>query len=111
MEIHHQVKENICVLYLSGRMNATNASKFKKYVTDLVNDGYLTFICDMSDLKFIDSSGLGALVSFMRKVSSQKGSISLSGLSEEIQSLFELTRMHKIFDIYTTCEDALHAVQ
>lgn len=111
MELHHAVNGNVCVVYLNGRLNATNAPKLKKYVTGLVDSGSLTFVCDMSDLKFIDSSGLGALVSFMRQVSSKKGTICLSGLSAEVQSLFELTRMHKIFDIYTTEKDALQAIQ
>jgi anti-sigma B factor antagonist len=60
----------------------------------------------MAAIDFIDSSGLGALVGALKGVSKEKGEIRIAGLSPEVRTIFELTRLHRIFDIYENIETA-----
>ena len=64
------------------------------------------FIIDFARTGYIDSSGLGALVSISKKVREQGGELRLSGLNEDLRSLFELTKLDTLFAISDTAERA-----
>ena len=64
-------------------------------------------VLDMSEVEFIDSSGLGVILSCYRHLNSANGDLKLCCLNEQVQTLFELVRMHRIFDIYKTQEEAI----
>ncbi len=66
-----------------------------------------TLILDLSALNFVDSSGLGALLSILRVMNGKDGQLRLFGLSRPVRALFELVRMHRIFLIFNTREEAL----
>jgi anti-sigma B factor antagonist len=66
-------------------------------------------VFDLSRLRFTDSSGLGALISCLRKVNANGGDLKLCAMSDQVRALFELVRMHKVFDIYATREEAVRA--
>ena len=63
----------------------------------------------MSKLQFIDSSGLGALISCQRILKSQHGQFRLSCLTVAVVALFDLMRMNRVFQIHETCEEAVKA--
>ena len=62
-------------------------------------DGKTDFIFDFSNCDFIDSTGLGALVSIYKKCVEKNGSLKLKSLKPEVDKLFKLTRLDKVFDI------------
>jgi anti-sigma B factor antagonist len=62
---------------------------------------------DLSDVRFIDSSGLGALVSGFKNAVTYKGSLALAGFQDQVRSMFELTRLNRVFDIYVSEQEAL----
>ena len=64
-------------------------------------------LLDMSRLTFVDSSGLGALLSCLRTMKGKKGQLLLFGMTKPVRALFELVRMHRIFSIYNSQEEAL----
>ena len=66
-------------------------------------------IFDLSKLRFIDSTGLGAIVSFLKQSKTAGGSLKLCGMSPAVRKLFELVRVHKIIDIFNTKEETLRA--
>jgi len=68
-------------------------------------------VFDLSQLRFIDSSGLGAFLSCLRQLSTKGGELKLCGLSNQVYQTFELVRMHRIFDIYSTKSEAVQAFQ
>jgi anti-sigma B factor antagonist len=68
-------------------------------------------ILDLGRLRFIDSSGLGAMLSCLRQLNAAGGDLKLCGMSKAVRAVFELVRMHKIFDIYGTREQAVSAFQ
>ena len=91
-------------------LDASNVREFKEAIgLVLVQDAHI--VLDMSRLGIIDSSGLGAILSCLRKLETSRGVLKLCGLSKQIQSLFELVKMHRILDIYKTKEEAIQAFQ
>jgi len=66
-------------------------------------------VLDLSAVTFIDSSGLGVLISCLKKAREAGGDIKLCGLTSQVRALFQLVRMHKLFDIYNSREEAAHA--
>jgi anti-sigma B factor antagonist len=89
-------------------LDASNATEFKRDVAPLL-DGTMKAVFDLSRLRFVDSSGLGAFISCLRKLNAKGGDLKLCGMSKQVRAVFELVRMHRIFDILSTREDAVRA--
>lgn len=101
--------ENVTVIHLPGEsLDASNANSFKQKIMPAIS-GHTRVIFEMSNLKFVDSSGLGALLSCLRHLNANGGDLKLAGMQKPVQALFELVRMHRIFDLYETEEAALAA--
>jgi len=64
-------------------------------------------IVDFSQCEFVDSIFLGALVVFLKRMTQVIGDIRIVGFKPAVRAMFELTRMHNVFDIYETVEDAI----
>jgi anti-sigma B factor antagonist len=97
------------VIVQSANLDAGNVKIFKDALhPQLLAHEYV--LLDMSRLGFIDSSGLGALLSGLRTMNSKEGQLKLFGMEKPVQALFELVRMHRIFSIYNTREEALAAL-
>jgi len=73
--------------------------EFRARVNELIKNGTINFIFDFIECKFIDSTGLGALVSIYKKCVEREGSIKLKHLNSNIEKLFKLTRLDKVFEI------------
>lgn len=95
---------NICVE--EERMDAHNSGDLKEQMLQLFDDGKCSLIIDLGKVRFIDSSGLGALVSGFKNASARDGNLKLCCLQPQVQSMFELTRLHRVFEIFTNQEEA-----
>ena len=84
-----------------------NRQELKAAVQEALDQGERKFLIDFSRTGYIDSSGLGALVSISKRVREQSGELRLSGLNEDLRSLFELTKLDTLFSIAETAEQAL----
>jgi len=87
-------------------LDASNAKAFKEAIRPLLTQG-ARIVLDLSRIEFIDSSGLGALVSCLRQAHADGGEIKLSGLSKPARALFELVRMHRVFEVFNSSEEAV----
>ena len=103
-----QFDDNIVLGIKEERLDANNSMDLKEHVLTLLNQGHTKFVIDLSDVLFVDSSGLGVLLSGYKNVSLKSGRFSLVGLHQRVQSMFELTRLHRVFDIYPNLEEALN---
>ena len=74
-------------------------AEFRTKINKLIEEGNKDFIFNFSECIFIDSTGLGALVSIYKKCAEKGGSIKLKSLNSEVLKLFQLTRLDKIFEI------------
>lgn len=97
------------VLTLRGPLTAGNASIFQNAIRR--EDPAPTLILDLSDVPYVDSAGLGCLVSAF--VSRQKAGrkMILSGINPRVQKLFEITRVQDLFLIFSSPEEAIAALQ
>lgn len=89
------------------RLDAHNSSELKAQMLKLFEEGKNNLVIDLQAVRFVDSSGLGALVSGFKNASSRNGSLKLSGLQLQVKSMFELTRLHRVFEIFTDVDEAL----
>lgn len=111
MEVTLEKIDNVTVITLPGEsLDASNAKEFKRDILSAL-EGQTRVIFDMSNLKFVDSSGLGAILSCLRQLNAGGGDLKLSGMLKPVRALFELVRMHRVFDIYNTKEEAIAAFQ
>jgi anti-sigma B factor antagonist len=91
-------------------LDASNAGEFKRDMLPVLQTN-TKLVLDLSRLNFVDSSGLGALLSCLRQLTARSGDLKLCGMSKQVRALFELVRMHRIFDIYGSREEAVSAFQ
>lgn len=89
------------------RATLNEADDFKQRLTENIENGYKKIVVDLSDCEFIDSTFLGALVISLKKVTSLGGDLRLVGFQPAVQSMFELTRMYRVFETFNTKEDAI----
>ena len=69
-----------------------------------------TFVIDFANTGYIDSSGLGVLVSLSKKIREQGGELRLAGLNEDLRTLFELTKLDTLFKISDSRAEALQGL-
>jgi anti-sigma B factor antagonist len=105
-----QIEEHdkaMLLIVLEERLDAHNSGELKTQMLKLFEEGKLNLVIDLQRVKFIDSSGLGAMVSGFKNASSRNGTLKLSGLQLQVKSMFELTRLHRVFEIFPSVEEAL----
>lgn len=97
----------ITVVHVDGQLIVGNRQELKQLIQESVDRGDRKFLLDFSKAAYIDSSGLGALVSISKKVRETGGDLRLSGLNEDLRSLFELTKLDTLFSITDELKQAL----
>jgi anti-sigma B factor antagonist len=95
------------IVTVDGQLVVTNRQEFKQAILDAVEQGTRLVVVDFSQSGYIDSSGLGALVSLSRRLREAGGDLRLVGLNDDLRTLFELTRLDALFPLYATRADAL----
>lgn len=106
MEINCISTEQVNILTLSGRLDGRNPRILKEKLTQELRTSN-RIILDLSSVNYIDSTGLGVLVGGLKKAMRQEGDIRLVSPSNEVRMLMELTRVDKVFLIYSNQETAL----
>ncbi len=81
------------------RIDVQNAEEFRKHLLQLIQSGMKTVIVDLGSVRFIDSSGLGALVYALRESKLAKGDLKVANLHSQVYAMFKVTRLNKIFDV------------
>lgn len=89
------------------RVDAHNSGELKEHLLHLIEQGDHTIIVQLGQVRFIDSSGLGALLSGYKNAAAKSGKLALSNVQPQVLSMFELTRLNQVFEIYTDLSEAL----
>lgn len=97
----------VTVVQAEGQLIVSNRQELKDLVTAALDHGDRRILIDFSQTGYIDSSGLGALVSISKRIRESGGELRLSGLNEDLRSLFELTKLDTLFAIADTPQQAL----
>jgi anti-sigma B factor antagonist len=97
----------VLVVEVEGQLIVGNRQELKATIQQALDNGERKLLVDFAKTGYIDSSGLGALVSISKKVREQGGELRLSGLNEDLRSLFELTKLDTLFAIADSSAQAL----
>jgi len=94
------MSSSVKVLELSGILDGIRGNELRREVSGIVANGVDILLLDLKEVKFIDSSGLGALVSAMQMVRNANGKLFVCSISDQVRMLFELTKMDRIFQSF-----------
>jgi anti-sigma B factor antagonist len=109
MEIDVETIGDVAVAtLLVDELDADNAVEFKRDIAPVL-EAHAKIVLDLSRLRFVDSSGLGAFLSCLRKVNAKGGDLKLCRLSKQVRTVMELVRMHRMMDIFGAREEAVRA--
>jgi anti-sigma B factor antagonist len=111
MEIATNKRGKVLVVKpLETRLDASQAIDFKDKMAAYIREGNQQIVLNISDVDFIDSSGLGAIVTSL-KLQQQEGGIAICGARDTIKSMFKLTRMDRVFQIYEHEDEAVEVMK
>jgi anti-sigma B factor antagonist len=96
---------NIKIIQPSGILDGTTAQEFRQQIKSLAEKQVSIILIDFKDVKFMDSSGLGALILSLKTVRSAGIKMVLCSINDQIRMLFELTSMDRVFEIYPSREE------
>lgn len=98
---------NVTVLDVEGQLIVGNRQELKQKVLEELENGERKFLIDFDRTGYIDSSGLGVLVSLSKKIREQGGELRLANLNDDLRTLFELTKLDTLFQISSSRDEAL----
>jgi anti-sigma B factor antagonist len=107
MEITVTEKDTVAVLTLKGKLDMANAAELKNEVKKQFDRQQRRIHLNMRDVDFINSSGLGTLVSMMKEARVLKGRLTLSNLAPYVSEIFEITQLSNVFEIFGDIEEAM----
>lgn len=109
MEMSAKTEGDICILCVQEeRIDAAVALAFKENVRTLTTEAPPRVVLDLTQVKFIDSSGLGAIVASLKLLTPERKLV-LAGLTPPVEKVFRLTRMDSVFDVFLTLDAAVEA--
>ena len=95
------------VIAVEGQLIVGNRQELKRKVLAELERGGRRFVIDFTRTGYIDSSGLGILVSLSKSIRKERGDLRLASLNDDLRTLFELTKLDTLFEIHATLRDAL----
>ncbi|MBD2494413.1 STAS domain-containing protein [Nostoc sp. FACHB-280] len=98
-------KLRLTVLEPAGILDKISGNQLHNEISALINNGTNIILIDMQGIKFIDSSGLGYLVSAMQMVSNANAKLFVCSISDQVQMLFEMTKVNKLLQIFVDKEE------
>jgi len=108
MKIKKNPQDDVMVLELSGKiMGGPDFEKFKDEVTTVVDGGFKKVVLDMSGVPWINSTGLGILITGYHSIKAAEGVLKICAVKERVLSIFYISQLENIFDVYETREEAL----
>ncbi len=108
MKIKHQEKYNAVVIELKGNvMGGDDTKEFNELLHKLLDEGKKNVVVDLSEVKFMNSSGLGMLIGGLTTMKKAGANLKLARTTEKIESLLVITKLSTIFESYETVEDAI----
>ena len=108
---HEDLGSNGHVITVAGEIHVSTAPRFSEELNEAIRDDAPAVVLDLSDVDFIDSTGLSVLLNGLRRVTRQHGRMALVATNPTVLRLFEITRLDATFDIHPTREAALSAVR
>ena len=97
---------NVTVIQPTGRLNMVAASALRKQLQDIVEGGSSRIVVDLSATEFIDSSGLGALISGLKIARQEGGDLRIAATPKQVGTVLELTNLNRVLPTYESVDTA-----
>jgi len=108
MKIKQNPQGEVMVLELSGKiMGGPDFDKFKGEISDLVEKGFNHVVLDMSGVPWINSTGLGILITGYHTLKAAEGSMTICNVKERVLSIFYISQLENIFQVFETLDEAM----
>ena len=102
-----QTDGGITVLAATGRLDVAGAPALKDAISEVVKNGPPRVVIDMEGVSFVDSTGLGSVISALKQVRGGQGELRLAAPNQQVRVVLELTTLDRVFPYYATVEEAL----
>lgn len=109
LEVEVHKHGDLSVVAMRGRLDAAQAAFAREQVAHLAGSGHSRIVLDLADLGWIDSSGVGVLVSLSRRSRGAGGDVRVAGLNGQPKEIFRLLRLELAFPIFESIETALNS--
>jgi anti-sigma B factor antagonist len=106
-----RIDDTIAVITLTGEVDLYTAPEFKQHLLEEIEQGILQVVVDFSDTTFIDSTTLGVLVGGVKRLRPLGGRLTLVCDDRNIIKIFEITGLHRVFEIFASRDEALEAMR
>jgi len=107
MNIESHIENQVEILKIQGTLNAQNVAEIKSYIEKILGGNVRLAVLDLENLEEIDSSGIGAIVSLLKRMRMQKRDVRIFRLRGTVKKLFELLRIDKSMEVFEDLDKAL----
>ena len=107
MQISEKNINGVTVLVINGDIDLNSSPTMRQKFDELIKKNINKIIVNFQDVSYIDSSGLATVIEMLQRLKKNQGQLRLSNLSEKIKNLFEITKIDKLFQMYSDEEEAL----
>ena len=102
-----QTEGGITVVAPTGRLDVAGAPALKDAITEVVKNGPPRVVIDMEGISFVDSTGLGSVISALKQLRGSQGDLRLAAPNQQVRVVLELTTLDRVFPYFATVEEAL----
>lgn len=110
LSITSETRGEATIVHVGGEIDVYTAPALREHLDEHISQGRLLLVLDLAGVSFMASTGLGVLVGRLKLVRAANGAMLLVCSSERILSVFSITGLDKVFQIFPTVDDALVAV-
>jgi anti-sigma B factor antagonist len=107
--VDHRLYGDLTIVTVKGEIDVFTSPKLRETLVELVEAGGLHVVFDLSEVDFLDSTGLGVLIGVYNRLRSRSGSMTLAGANDRVSNVFHVTQLTKIFVLHDSLEEALRA--
>jgi anti-anti-sigma factor len=108
----HRIEGNVCVISIEGNIALDGVNEAKAYLRPhLESPEVKGLVMNFEKVNFIDSSGIGLIVSIFKTMQQKEGQFALTNLSKKNEEIFSITRLNKILDIYGSETEAVESLK
>ncbi len=108
MEVKSLQQDGVMIFQVHGEINISTSPDLKKAFE---KQATRKIVVDLERVSYIDSSGLATLVEMLKKTKSQGGALGLAGMTDKVKSLFEITKLDKLFFISQNQQEAVTKIK
>jgi len=111
MIFSHRVEDNICLVSIEGNIALDGVNEAKAFLKPHIEDPAIKgIVINFEKVNFIDSSGIGLIVSIFKTMQQKEGKFAITNLSQKNEEIFSITRLNKILDIFPTEGEAISSL-